>query len=106
MKSLNIFLKTVFYRLGGIIAHYPKLSIGIPVVITIFLCFGFLRIYIENDFEYLYTPTTGRSIHERAQLFHYFPANDSSQFSISRKATLGHFLRYPNPIKLFITYIL
>jgi len=93
MKVLNGFMRRLFEKLGWKIAEYPKTFVLIPVIISLCLGCGFTKFKVENDFEYLFTPTTGESIEERAELEKYFPTNETGKFTPSRKATLGHFMR-------------
>jgi len=93
MKSFNSVVRLTFYNLGGTVAHYPIVFVILPVIITGVLSLGFLNLEVQNDIEYLYTPSTGHSAIEREQIAKYFPTNDSGQFTISRKSVLGHFIR-------------
>jgi len=76
------------------VALHPVKFIIFPLLFTSIASMGFLKFKVENDLEYLFTPTTGQSVIEREHLFKYFPTNDSGQFTVSRKSTLGNLMRY------------
>jgi len=94
MGVVNKSLQRMFRWLGGHVGKYPNHYVFVPLVICAVSCLGALRFQFENDFEYLFTPTTGFSWVEKEFANKYFPANESGQFDVSRKIDIGRFVRY------------
>jgi len=86
-------MKTQFYKLGWWVGENPRWCIIAPMVVSLILSTGFFNFALENDVEYLFTPTTGQSVIERREHAKYFTQNESTGFTASRKSTMGSFLR-------------
>jgi len=93
MISPTKFFHKTFYLLGWKIAEYPKTAITVPILISMILACGILRLEVNNDFERLYTTTVGPSVDETQFVLKYFRQNETGRFDPSRKSSLGEFLR-------------
>ncbi|KAF0307910.1 Patched domain-containing protein 1 [Amphibalanus amphitrite] len=85
-------LSAQFRRLGAHIGRRPSYFIIFPVMITLLAATGVQQLRYQDDPEYLFSPSTGRSKQERATVDRLYPTN-FSQFNTGRMADMGHFIR-------------
>ncbi|KAJ6224071.1 hypothetical protein RDWZM_002616 [Blomia tropicalis] len=86
-------LSVAFQKLGYIVGKYPGYFVMVPFFIAIILGTGLQRLRYEDDPEYLFSPTDGRSKFERAIVDDYFPINYTSNFNAGRITHKGRFGR-------------
>ncbi|CAG5117284.1 unnamed protein product [Candidula unifasciata] len=70
-----------FYRYGFFLAKHPFWFLIIPIVICVALAGGFAFLDHNEDIEYLYAPSTSRSIDEREVVKKTFPDLSDDNFS-------------------------
>ncbi|XP_043232014.1 patched domain-containing protein 3-like [Amphibalanus amphitrite] len=85
-------LSAQFRRLGAHIGRRPSYFIIFPVMITLLAATGVQQLRYQDDPEYLFSPSTGRSKQERATVDRLYPTN-FSQFNTGRMVDMGHFIR-------------
>lgn len=83
----------LFRRIGCEIAKNPGYFVIIPILVAALFGSGLQRIRYEDDPEYLFTPTNGRSKTERRIIETLFPMNSSKNFDLGRITRPGHFGR-------------
>lgn len=86
-------LSAGFRKLGQLIGKYPGYFVIVPVLVACTLATGLQRLHYEDDPEYLFSPSDGRSKHERALIDDLFPMNYSSNFNLGRITQKGRFGR-------------
>ncbi|KAH7645581.1 patched domain-containing protein 3-like [Dermatophagoides farinae] len=86
-------LSIVFQKLGYIVGKYPGYFVLVPFFIACILATGLQRLRYEDDPEYLFSPTDGRSKLERAIIDEYFPINYTQNFNLGRITHKGRFGR-------------
>ncbi|KAG8179950.1 hypothetical protein JTE90_015400 [Oedothorax gibbosus] len=86
-------VSTLFRKLGREIARNPGYFVIIPILVAALFGSGLQRIRYEDDPEYLFTPTNGRSKVERNIVETLFPMNSSRNFDLGRITRPGHFGR-------------
>lgn len=86
-------LSIVFRKLGVVVGKYPGYFVIVPFFIACILATGLQRLRYEDDPEYLFSPTDGRSKVERAIVDEYFPINYTHNFNIGRITHKGRFGR-------------
>lgn len=82
-----------FQKLGHRIGQYPGYFVIVPVLIACILATGLQRLHYEDDPEYLFSPSDGRSKHERAIIDELFPMNYTQNFNLGRITHKGRFGR-------------
>ncbi|XP_047741343.1 patched domain-containing protein 3-like isoform X2 [Hyalella azteca] len=83
-ETFDSILSKVFFKLGELIADYPKSFIVIPVLITVISVTGFLRMNWIDDPEFLFSPLNGRARQERDFIEGYFKLNYTDSFNEDR----------------------
>ncbi|XP_018018957.2 patched domain-containing protein 3 [Hyalella azteca] len=83
-ETFDSIMSKVFFRLGELIADYPKSFIVIPVLITAISVTGFLRMNWIDDPEFLFSPLNGRARQERDFIEGYFKMNYTDSFNEDR----------------------
>ncbi|XP_040572287.1 patched domain-containing protein 3 isoform X2 [Lepeophtheirus salmonis] len=91
-RSVDKFLKRIFYKLGFLVGTHPGYFVIVPVLLTALCASGFQRVNYNYDPEYLFSPSTGSAKQERSILETYFPTN-FSDFKASRISRPGKFGR-------------
>lgn len=86
-------LSVAFQKLGYVVGKYPGYFILVPFFIACILATGLQRLRYEDDPEYLFSPTDGRSKLERSIVDDYFPINYTSNFNAGRITHKGRFGR-------------
>jgi hypothetical protein len=86
-------LSVVFQKLGHLIGQYPGYFVIVPILIACILATGLQRLHYEDDPEYLFSPSDGRSKQERAIIEDLFPINYTSNFNLGRVTHKGRFGR-------------
>lgn len=86
-------VSTLFRKLGREIARNPGYFVIVPILVAALFGSGLQRIRYEDDPEYLFTPTNGRSKVERNIVETLFPMNSSRNFDLGRITRPGHFGR-------------
>ncbi|XP_055952841.1 patched domain-containing protein 3-like [Argiope bruennichi] len=86
-------VSTLFRKLGREIADKPGYFVIVPILVAALFGSGWQRIRYEDDPEYLFTPTNGRSKVERRIVETLFPMNSSQNFDLGRITRPGHFGR-------------
>lgn len=86
-------LAVVFRKLGFLVGKYPGYFMIVPFFIACILGTGLQRLRYEDDPEYLFSPTDGRSKIERAIIDEYFPINYTHNFNVGRITHKGRFGR-------------
>lgn len=86
-------LSIVFQKLGYLVGKYPGYFVLVPFFIACILTTGLQRLRYEDDPEYLFSPTDGRSKVERAVIDEYFPINYTQNFNLGRITHKGRFGR-------------
>jgi hypothetical protein len=82
-----------FYHLGLCIGRYPGYFIIIPFFLSLIFVTGIQRMRYEDDPEYLFSPSDGRSRFERSVIDDHFPMNFSRNFDPGRITHKGRFGR-------------
>jgi hypothetical protein len=86
-------LSKYFEKLGRAIGHNPAYFIIIPVFLALICATGFQQIKYQDDPEYLFSPTDGRSKDEKRIIDTLFPMNYTDNFNAGRVTTKGRFGR-------------
>jgi len=94
MKSLNHYFERLFYKLGWNIALFPKTFVIVPIIATALIGLGFIQFKINNDFVYLYSTEDGPTVKENENVIKYFKQDENGKFDLSRKSSVGQFIRY------------
>ncbi|XP_067124437.1 patched domain-containing protein 3-like [Centruroides vittatus] len=87
------FVSRIFYKLGKTVGCEPGYFVVVPLLLAGIFASGLQRIHYEDDPEYLFTPTNGRSKDERRVVENLFPMNSSLNFDLSRMTRPGKFGR-------------
>ncbi|RWS29740.1 patched domain-containing protein (Ptchd)-like protein [Leptotrombidium deliense] len=82
-----------FRKLGHAIGLHPGYFVIIPFLMSLLFATGLQRLYYEDDPEYLFSPTNGRSKQERKAIDELFPMNYSYNFDLGRITHKGRFGR-------------
>ncbi|XP_074600748.1 patched domain-containing protein [Brevipalpus obovatus] len=86
-------LSKIFAKVGHNVGLYPGYYVVIPVLVGIIFATGLQRLHYEDDPEYLFSPTDGRSKHERHTIDTLFPMNYTRNFNLGRITHKGRFGR-------------
>lgn len=86
-------LSFAFQKLGYAVGKHRGYFVIVPFFIACILATGLQRLRYEDDPEYLFSPTDGRSKVERAIVDEYFPINYTSNFNAGRITHKGRFGR-------------
>ncbi|XP_054167709.1 patched domain-containing protein 3-like [Oppia nitens] len=92
-RCIDTALSISFEKLGRLIGQYPGYFVIVPILLAALLATGLQRLHYEDDPEYLFSPSDGRSKTERAIIDDYFPMNYSSNFNLGRITHKGRFGR-------------
>lgn len=92
-RCIDTALSIGFQKLGHIVGRYPGYFIIIPILVAALLATGLQRLHYEDDPEYLFSPSDGRSKQERAIIDDFFPINYTSNFNLGRITHKGRFGR-------------
>lgn len=90
---LDDLLSRIFAKVGRNVGHYPGYYVVCPFLIAIIFATGLQRVHYEDDPEYLFSPTDGRSKHERRTIDELFPMNYTRNFNLGRITHKGRFGR-------------
>ncbi|XP_015917118.1 patched domain-containing protein 3 [Parasteatoda tepidariorum] len=93
LACVDRFVSKYFRHLGREIAKNPGYFVIVPILVAALFGSGLQRIRYEDDPEYLFTPTNGRSKTERRIVETLFPMNSSKNFDLGRITRPGHFGR-------------
>lgn len=86
-------LAHLFRKLGLVIGKYPGYFVIVPFLVACVLVTGIQRLKYEDDPEYLFSPSNGRSKAERNLIDTVFPMNYTHNFNIGRTTHKGRFGR-------------
>ncbi|RWS11672.1 patched domain-containing protein 3-like protein [Dinothrombium tinctorium] len=86
-------LSNWFKHLGHFIGDNPGYFVIVPLLIALIFATGIQRLHYEDDPEYLFSPTNGRSKYERQAFDQMFHMNYSQNFDSSRITHKGRFGR-------------
>lgn len=86
-------LSRIFEEMGRSIGHRPGYFIIIPILLAIVCSTGFQQIKYQDEPEYLFAPTDGRSKHDKRFFDAIFPMNYSENFNAGRITSKGRFGR-------------
>ncbi|UXI23047.1 hypothetical protein NH340_JMT08990 [Sarcoptes scabiei] len=86
-------LSVVFQKLGLLVGKYPGYFVLVPFFVACIFGTGLQRLRYEDDPEYLFSPTDGRSKIEREIIDEYFPINYTQNFNPGRVTHKGRFGR-------------
>ena len=92
-SCIDRFLSKIFFKLGLCIGRWPGYFIVIPFFLSLLLVTGIQRMQYEDEPEYLFSPSDGRSRQERAVVDRFFPMNYSRDFDAGRLTQKGRFGR-------------
>lgn len=92
-SCIDRLLSKWFYHVGLCIARHPGYFIIIPLFVSLILVTGIQRMHYEDDPEYLFSPSDGRSRFERSVVDRHFPMNYSRNFDAGRITHKGRFGR-------------
>ncbi|XP_070560872.1 patched domain-containing protein 3-like isoform X1 [Ptychodera flava] len=84
-------LSRLLERYGKFVASHYLPFIVTPVVITVMLGFGVLRIQQNTDTEYLFSPENGPAKEHRRQIEKHFHVNYDTGFMPDRKTEVGRY---------------
>ena len=85
-------IASLFYIFGKFLGRHPLPFLVVPLLITIGLGVGILKLETSRDTEYLYVPTNAESLDERSRLKELFAHDDTNDFSSFRMPEIGGFL--------------
>lgn len=82
-----------FYHFGKFVARHPLPFIIVPIILSIGLVLGFLRVKTTSDLEYLYVPTNAPGKVERRKVEDNFLYNEDEYYSSIRRTRIGGLVR-------------
>ena len=88
LKKFDYFLKICFEKLARAIGDHTGYFIIVPLLLTALLGTGLQRIVYESDPEYLFAPTNGPALRERAVVEEFFSSNASHDFNRASSASV------------------
>ena len=92
MGLVDRVLSAKFRRLGEHIGRKPGFFLVMPVMISLLAATGVQQLRYQDDPEYLFSPSNGRSREELAVVERLFPTNFTA-FNTGRMTDTGHFIR-------------
>ena len=92
MGLVDRVLSAWFRRLGERIGRKPGFFLVMPVMISLLAATGVQQLRYQDDPDYLFSPSNGRSTEELAIVERLFPTNFTN-FNTGRMTDTGHFIR-------------
>ena len=85
LDCCNSRLRKLFSCYGRFVARNPRLLVAIPLCIGLLLGLGLVRLTVETNMEYLFTPTNSEAKKDRSIAEDLFPMNPAENFSAGKQ---------------------